>query len=282
MAKTFVRWAGGKGKLIPQLKQFLPEEYNDYVEPFLGGGSMFFYLEPTTSLLSDINGELINLYIALRDKVEDLIEDLKKHKNEEEYYYKCRDADRTPEYRKLWSYIEKASRTLYLNKTCFNGLYRVNSKGHFNVPFGNRKNPTIVDENRLRECSKALANTTLAVGEYKSILGSFVSEGDFAYLDPPYAPVSSTSFTSYAKEDFGEEDQIELKKMCDKLNLKGVKFMLSNSTAPLILDLYKDYHINRIQAPRHINSDGDGRGNVEEVVVTNYYVEKEQKDFWEL
>jgi len=283
MSKTFIRWAGGKGKLIPQLKQFIPKEYNTYIEPFLGGGSMFFYLKPTDSFLSDINEELINLYRVLRNNVEELIGDLKTHKNESEYYYQCRDYDRGSMYHK-WTDIERASRTLYLNKTCWNGLYRVNSSGYFNVPFGDRKNPMIVDEDRLRECSKALQNATIAVGGYESILDThkFVSEEDFVYLDPPYAPVKEDSFTSYTKEDFGKENQIELKRMCDKLNMNGVYFMLSNSAAPFILKLYDKYFINIIQAPRYINSDGNNRGNVEEVVITNYSTEKELKDFWEI
>lgn len=280
MAKSFVRWAGGKSGLIPQLKQFIPKEYNTYIEPFVGGGSMFFYLKPANSLLSDINQELINLYIIIRDNVEDLIKDLKKHRNNKNYYYQCRESDRLPDY-DGWSNLEKASRTLYLNKTCFNGLYRVNSSGYFNVPFGNRKNPMIVDANKLRGCSKALCNTTIASASYKSIL-TFTIKDDFVYLDPPYAPVSTTSFTSYTKEDFGDEDQIDLKKTCDKLTKKGIKFMLSNSAVSFILGLYDNYHINMIQAPRYINSDGDNRGNVEEVVVTNYRVEKEIKAFWEI
>lgn len=280
MAKTFIRWAGGKGGLIPQLKQFIPKEYNTYIEPFVGGGSMFFYLEPADAFLSDINQELINLYVILRDNVGELLEDLKRHKNEKDYYYKCREQDRTPNYAG-WPSVERASRTLYLNKTCWNGLYRVNSSGYFNVPFGDRKNPMIIDANRLRECSKILYNATIASASYKSIL-TFISEGDFVYLDPPYAPVKEDSFTSYTKEDFGKKDQIELKKMCDKLDEKGVKFMLSNSAASFILDLYGGYHINMIQAPRYISSDGSNRGNVEEVVVTNYPVEKEIKDFWEI
>ena len=148
MSRSFIRWVGGKGNLMPQLKQFVPDNYSFYVEPFLGGGSMFFSLQPTDAVLSDINEELINLYIVLRNNVEELIEDLKRHKNTEEYYYECRGQDREAGFWRK-SNIERASRTLYLNKTCFNGLYRVNSYGYFNVPFGFRTNPKIVDDNTL-------------------------------------------------------------------------------------------------------------------------------------
>ena len=281
MSRSFIRWVGGKGNLMPQLKQFVPDNYSFYVEPFLGGGSMFFSLQPTDAVLSDINEELINLYIVLRNNVEELIEDLKRHKNTEEYYYECRGQDREAGFWRK-SNIERASRTLYLNKTCFNGLYRVNSDGYFNVPFGFRTNPKIVDDNTLRECSKLLSNCRIHSSSYDDILETYVSEGSFIYLDPPYAPVNETSFTSYTKEDFGEEDHYKLKEYCDRINLSGAFFMQSNSYTPFILELYSEYTINTIYAPRFINSVGSGRGKVVEVVITNYEVEPAVKDFWEI
>jgi len=281
MAQTFVRWAGGKRNLIPQLKQFIVDKYDFYMEPFLGSGALFFSLEPKDAVLSDINEELINLYIVIRNNVEELIEDLKRYKNNEKYYYACRNQDRDQEYKK-WSNIKRASRTLYLNKTCWNGLYRVNSKGHFNVPFGNRKNPTIVDGSTLRECSKALSNCNIHASSYDDILETYVVTGSFVYLDPPYVPVSKTSFTSYTKEDFGEEDHYKLKKYCDRIDASGAYFMQSNSHTSFILDLYSDYVINTIDAPRFINSVGSDRGKVEEVVITNYHAEPAVKKFWEM
>jgi DNA adenine methylase len=281
MNRSFIRWAGGKGNLIPQLKQFVPDNYSFYIEPFVGGGSMFFSLQPKDAVLADINEELINLYIVLRNNVEELIEDLKRHKNTENYYYKCRNLDRTDEYF-MTSNIRRASRTLYINKTCFNGLYRVNSDGKFNVPFGYRTNPKIVDEHTLRECSALLKNSSIQASSYDEVLETYTISESFIYLDPPYAPVNETSFTSYTKEDFGEEDHYKLRNYCDRINTSGAFFMQSNSYTPFILDLYSDYIINTIYAPRFINSVGSDRGKVAEVVITNYEAEPAQKDFWEL
>lgn len=280
MSRSFIRWVGGKGNLMPQLKQFTPINYNFYIEPFVGGGSMFFNLKPEEAVLSDINKELINLYIVLRDDVEDLIEDLKRHENTEKYYYNIRNQDREPDFSSK-SDIERASRVLYLNKTCFNGLYRVNSEGHFNVPFGFRTNPDIVNEYVLREYSMLLYNCTIKNSDYTDIIERYTEPKSFVYLDPPYAPLNDNSFTKYAKEDFGEEDHYKLKEYCDNITTLGAYFMQSNSYTPFILDLYSDYVINIIYAPRFVNCVGSERGKMAEVVITNYDAEPAVKDFWE-
>lgn len=267
MIKPFIRWAGGKTKLLSQLRSFIPETYNKYIEPFLGGAALFFDTNPSKVILSDINKELINLYIVLRDNLDELVEDLKKYSNDEECYYKCRGQDRNLNYRK-WSNVERASRILYLNKTCWNGLYRVNSSGYFNVPFGKRTNPNIIDRNTLKNCSETLEGTDIYVHGFEHIL-NYVSKNDFVYLDPPYAPLKKDSFIGYSKEGFGEQSQIDLKNVCDMINKRGAYFVLSNSYTPFILDLYNEYNINTVYAPRFINSDGNNRGAVKEVIITN-------------
>ena len=259
----------------------LPTKYNRYIEPFSGGASLFFRLKPENAILCDINEELINFYKILRDDHEGLIESLKKHENTEEYYFKIRDVDRTEGY-KSWTNVERASRFLYLNKTCFNGLHRVNSKGHFNVPFGNRKSPNIVDEFVLRRCSRILTTADLRTDDFKEIMPD-IEQGDFIYADPPYDPISKTaSFTGYSKEDFGDADQARLKGFCEYAASAGAYFAVSNSDTEFIRDLYKDYCINTIQASRSINSKGNGRGKVNELFITNYDVEVPTTYIWEM
>jgi len=281
MSKPPLKWAGGKRKLLPSIMPLLPTKYNRYIEPFSGGASLFFRLKPENAILCDINEELINFYKILRDDHEGLIESLKKHENTEEYYFKIRDVDRTEGY-KSWTNVERASRFLYLNKTCFNGLHRVNSKGHFNVPFGNRKSPNIVDEFVLRRCSRILTTADLRTDDFKEIMPD-IEQGNFIYCDPPYDPISKTaSFTGYSKEDFGDADQARLKGFCEYAASAGAYFAVSNSDTEFIRDLYKDYCINTIQAARSINSKGAGRGKVNEVFITNYEVEQPTKFIWEM
>jgi len=219
--------------------------------------------------LSDINDELINTYKVVRDDVEGLIRELSKHRHDEDYFYQVRNWDRLDDYRELPS-AQRASRFIFLNKTCFNGLHRVNSKGFFNVPFGDYVNPPILDAANLRRCSVALKGSTIRKASYLSVERS-AKIGDFVYLDPPYAPLSATSsFTSYTSAGFSSADQAQLRDFCVRLDRKGVFFMLSNSSAPLILDLYKSFNLSLIDARRSINSKGNGRGAVKEVIVTNY------------
>jgi DNA adenine methylase len=267
--KPFLKWAGGKTQLLPHLLKRIPKKYDKYFEPFIGGGALFFQLTPSKSYISDINPELINAYQVIKSDVESLIEDLKKHIYNKDYYYELRNVDRTTEF-KNWSSVKKASRLIVLNKSCFNGLYRVNSKGHFNVPFGNHKNPKLVDVFNLRECSKALKETKIVLGSFDSIEQD-LQKGDFVYFDPPYVPLNATSsFTSYSKEGFDNKMQENLRDFCVSLDRKGIKFMVSNSSASLILDLYQNFHISFVDATRAINSKGNKRGKIKEVIITNY------------
>jgi DNA adenine methylase len=224
---------------------------------------------PRKAFLSDINDELINTYEVVRDNVEGLIRELRKHRHDEEYFYQVRNWDRLEDYLEL-SPARRASRFIFLNKTCFNGLHRVNSKGFFNVPFGDYANPSILDAANLRRCSAVLKGSIIRKASYLSVEASAKS-GDFVYFDPPYAPLSATSsFTSYTSSGFSSADQEQLRDLCVRLDRKGVFFMLSNSSAPLILDLYNSFNLSLVDAKRSINSKGNGRGAVKEVIVTNY------------
>jgi DNA adenine methylase len=266
--KPFVKWAGGKRQLIKVLTNNLPPSYNRYIEPFVGGGALLFEVLPYKAIINDINTELINAYTVIKDDIDALIEDLKKHKNEEEYYYKIRSLDTE----KL-SAVERASRFIYLNKTCFNGLYRENSKGKFNVPFGKYKNPKILDEENLRAVSEYLNTAEISILnlDYKEVC-KLAKKGDFVYLDPPYYPISkSSSFTKYHKLDFTERDQMELTEVFRELDRKGCYVMLSNSNTKFIKELYKEYEIWEVSANRFINCKGDKREKVNvEVLIKNY------------
>ena len=267
-----VKWVGGKRQLITEIDKYIPSHFSTYYEPFLGGGAVFFYLQPKKAVVNDINKELINLYQVIQDNVEELIEDLKKHKNEPDYFYSIRELDRDLEVYKKLTPVERASRIHYLNKTCYNGLFRVNSQGQFNVPFGRYKNPNIVNKTTLRAVSNYFnsAKITFKCCDFEEALKG-ARKGSFVYFDPPYDPVSDTSsFTGYDKGGFDRQEQIRLKKLCDKLNRRGIKFLLSNSETEFILDLYRDYKIEIVQAKRSINSKGNKRGEVNEVLVMNY------------
>jgi DNA adenine methylase len=267
--KPFLKWVGGKSQLLQRLKAAAPSCYRTYHEPFLGGGALFFALRPKRAILSDINPELICAYKAVRDNLSGLIESLEKHVYDKDYYYRIRELDRTPEYEQLSS-VEKAARLIYLNKTCYNGLYRVNSKGHFNVPIGAYKNPTICDVETLLGCSRALADAELSCSPFRDVL-SRAEQGDFIYFDPPYVPLSSTSnFTSYSNEGFDAEAQAELAFVCSELNKRGVQFMLSNSNTDSVREMYGKFHLDSVSAVRAVNSQADGRGAVEELIISNY------------
>ena len=264
-----VKWVGGKRQLMFELLKNMPENYNRYFEPFIGGGALFFELQPDNAYISDMNEELINLYKVVRDNVDELITDLQKHDISKEYFMEIRNIDRTEEYEN-WSDIQKASRFIYLNRTCFNGMYRVNSKGEFNVPFGHYKNPRILDENNLINCSNLLQRTEIKHADFSEILKR-VKKGDFVYFDPPYVPLSETSsFTSYTKDGFDIDMQFKLRDVCDELDSMGVKFLLSNSDTKLVNELYENYNIKKVFASRQINANADGRGKITEVLVRNY------------
>ena len=267
-----VKWVGGKRQLLTEIDKYIPSHFSTYYEPFLGGGAVFFYLQPQKAVVNDINEELINLYQVIKDNVEELIEDLKKHKNEPDYFYSIRELDRDIEVYEKLTPVERASRIHYLNKTCYNGLFRVNSQGQFNVPFGRYKKPNIVNETTLRAVSNYFnsAKITFKCCDFEEALKG-ARKGSFVYFDPPYDPISDTSsFTGYDKGGFDRQEQKRLKKLCDKLDDRGIKFLLSNSETDFILDLYRDYNIETVQAKRSINSKGNKRGEVNEVLVMNY------------
>lgn len=269
-----VKWVGGKRQIIDEIITYVPDSFSTYYEPFLGGGAVLFELQPNKAVVNDVNEELMNIYEVIKDNVDELIEGLKRHKikNDKAYFYEIRELDRNREQYNLLTPVERASRIIYLNKTCYNGLFRVNKSGEFNAPFGNYKNPNIVNETTLRAVSAYFnkAKIRFTCQDFEDAL-KWSRKGAFVYLDPPYDPVSETaSFTGYDKGGFDRNEQIRLKKTCDKLNKKGIKFLLSNSATDFIMDLYQDYKIEVIQAKRAINSKADRRGNVDEVLVMNF------------
>lgn len=263
----FLKWAGGKNGLMDQLEPLFPVmgPFARYFEPFVGGGAVFFALSPRRATLSDLNPELINSWIQLRDDVEGLITALQTHAAEEEHYYAVRALDPT-----TLTPNERAARFMFLNRTCFNGLHRVNKRGQFNVPFGKYANPTICDAPKLRRVSAALRHCDIRHSGYEHVLES-ARPGDFVYFDPPYEPVSATAnFTSYTNSVFGRPQQEQLAATFRALDERGVNVMLSNSNAEFIRNLYAGYDIQIVLAARNINRDAEKRGAVEEVVVRNY------------
>ena len=270
-----VKWVGGKRQLLDEITPLLPKRITSYCEPFLGGGAVLFSIQPTKAIVNDLNQDLITVYEVIRDDVDSLLESLKKHENTAEYFYAIRDMDRDKEVYQSMSKIERASRLIYLNKTCYNGLFRVNLSGEFNSPFGHYKNPNIVNEPILRAVSKyfSASNITFYSEDFAETLKR-VRKGGFVYLDPPYDPVSDTaSFTGYNKGGFDRNEQIRLKQCCDELTRRGVKFMLSNSATEFIKELYGEYEITIVKAKRAINSDASKRGAIEEVLIRNYGTE---------
>ena len=240
-----VKWVGGKRQLIDEITPLLPKKIEFYCEPFLGGGAVLFSMQPPKAIVNDLNRDLMIVYEVIRDNVEELIESLKKHENTADYFYEIRDMDRDQSVYQSMSKVDRASRLLYLNKTCFNGLFRVNSSGEFNSPFGHYKNPNIVNEPVLRAVNKYLTKNDIILysEDFEKILERVPNNG-FVYLDPPYDPVSDTaSFTGYNKGGFDKEEQKRLKRCCDLLDKRGVKFMLSNSATEFIKSLYGDYDV---------------------------------------
>lgn len=267
-----LKWVGGKRQLLDTLTPLMPQRIKTYCEPFVGGGAMWLHVQPGTAYINDINEDLIRVYQVIKTDVEALITSLSGFKNEADFFYSVRDWDRHSEKYAALSDVEKAARILYLNKTCFNGLYRVNNAGEFNSPFGNYKNPNIVNAPVLRAVSAYLNSCDIHITalDYEEVLQR-IPKGAFVYLDPPYDPLSATAnFTGYAKGGFSRDDQIRLRKCCDVLTDRGIKFMLSNSATDFIKDQYGDYNIITVQAKRSINSVASKRGDVEEIVVRNY------------
>ncbi len=268
----FIKWVGGKRQLLGELLNNVPAKFNSYHEPFLGGGALFFELAARGLLkgkavyLSDINEELINTYIQVRDNVEELIKYLKKHRYEEAYFYRIRKKD------PAWlNDIARAARFIFLNKTCFNGLYRVNKAGEFNVPFGRYSNPKICDEAGLRACCLALQGVTISCSRFWPILTQAVSRRAFIYFDPPYWPVSKTAnFAAFDKEGFGRLESEALAACFNHFSRRRSKIMLSNSSTAFTRSLFKGHRIRSIKARRAVNSNAESRGKVNEILVMNY------------
>ena len=274
-AKPFLKWVGGKKKIIPQIKQYIPESYCQYFEPFIGGGALFFDLEPKIAYINDVNKILISAYKNIKNHPHEIInklEDLQKifyEKNNEErktYFYKIRDAFNNTEYD---SFL-KTSYIIFLNKTCYNGMYRENSKGKFNVPFGRYKNPKILDEKNILAVSKLLQNVTITDYSFEKAVEN-VESGDFIYFDPPYHPLSITSnFTSYSNGGFTKEDQIKLRDVFKDLDKRNCFVMLSNSDTEFIREIYEGFTQKTVSAARSINCKAAGRGKINELLIMNY------------
>jgi len=274
--QPFIKWVGGKRGLIEQILPLFPKDFNDYYEPFVGGGAIFFELFAKGLLynkkviLSDINGELVNSYNIIKNNPFELIDNLEQFKKQhtKEFYYKIRELDRKENYNEL-SNLEKATRFIYLNKTCFNGLYRVNKKGYFNTPIGSYKNPNIANRDVILSASEALQNVQIVQQSFKEIIKQ-AKKNDLVYFDPPYYPLNNSSnFTSYDSNCFLENEQFELFELFDKLSDIGIKIVQSNSDTKFIKDLYKNYDIKIVNANRFINSKGNGRGKITEVLIRN-------------
>ena len=264
-ATPVLKWAGGKTQLLPELTSRTPKEYNKYIEPFIGGGALFFRLNADKAIIADSNPELINMYHVVAKCSNLLIEALKEYKNDEEMFYEVRAKDWTE-----CDEVEAAARMIYLNHTCFNGLYRLNRKGQFNTPNGRYKNPTICNTEKIYAASEVLKKAEIVCGDYLDVLKKYAKKGDFIFLDPPYVPVSEyADFKRYTKEQFYESDQRNLAEEVHRLVGKGCKVMLTNSNHPLVHELYGRYRIDIIQTKRNINRNGEKR-NGEDVIVTTY------------
>ncbi|CEV83085.1 modification methylase [Streptococcus pneumoniae] len=271
--QPFTKWTGGKRQLLPVIRELMPKTYNRYFEPFVGGGALFFDLAPKDAVINDFNAELINCYQQIKDNPQELIEILKVHQeyNSKEYYLDLRSADRD-ERIDMMSEVQRAARILYMLRVDFNGLYRVNSKNQFNVPYGRYKNPKIVDEELISAISVYLNNNQLEikVGDFEKAIVDVRLE-DFVYFDPPYIPLSETSaFTSYTHEGFSFADQVRLRDVFKRLSDTGAYVMLSNSSSALAEELYKDFNIHYVEATRTNGAKSSSRGKISEIIVTNY------------
>ena len=263
IVKPILKWAGGKTQMLGDLLPKVPKSYGRYIEPFFGGGAMFFALQPENAIIADSNPELINMYRQVAENVDEVISCLKKYENSSEMFYAVREQD--------WMCLPKAeaaARTIFLNRTCFNGLYRVNKQGKFNVPYGKYTNPRICDEEGLKAASEALKKAEILCGDYLLVLDHYAQAGDFVFLDPPYLPISEyADFKRYTKEQFYEEDHVELAKMIMRLQERGCHVVLTNSNHPLVHELYAPFTIDVIQTKRHISCNGSTRKG-EDVIVT--------------
>ncbi len=274
IVSPFLKWAGGKRQLLTEIKEQLPKTISRYryCEPFIGGGAVFFSLQPKHAVINDYNAELINTYRVIKDAPDELIDDLKRHINDADYFYTLRNIDRDSKAFNRLTDVQRASRIIYLNKTCYNGLYRVNKSGEYNAPFGKYKNPNIVNEVLIRAISRYLKQNDIQIlnGDFENVL-ALADRRTFVYLDPPYHPISeNTNFTGYVEGGWKAEEQIRLRDACNQLTANHTKFLLSNSDCPFIRELYKDYEIITVKATRAINSNAEGRGQINELLIKNY------------
>ena len=271
--QPFTKWTGGKRQLLGDLRSYMPENYNRYFEPFVGGGALFFDLAPEQAVINDFNEELINAYRQIKDKPVDLIDLLLGHKenNSKDYYLELRAADRDGRLASMTD-VERAARILYMLRVDFNGLYRVNSKNQFNVPYGRYKNPKIVDVALIHQISGYLNENDIEILQTDfadAVAGA--QTGDFVYFDPPYIPLNETSsFTSYTHEGFSYEEQVRLRDTFKELTDRGVYVMLSNSSSPLVEELYQDFNVHFVEAQRTNGAKSSSRGKISEIIVTNY------------
>lgn len=271
--KPFVGWAGGKSQLLPEIETEIKRagQFDTYYEPFVGGGAVLFDLLPNKAVINDYNEELINAYCTIKDDLPNLLTELSKLHNSKDDFYKIRAWDREPDYANL-SKAKKAARFIYLTKTCFNSLYRVNRKGYFNTPYGRKRTIQIIDQNNLTAISQYLNDNEVAItsGDFAKVLAQ-VKPNSLVYLDPPYVPLTTTaSFTSYTAVGFNKSDQECLAQSCQHLDRIGAKFIASNSDTELVHELYQQFNIRTVYAKRNINADGKKRGTVAEVLITNF------------
>ena len=276
LARPFLKWAGGKRQLLPAIAEYIPAKYTEYYEPFIGAGAVLFSLQPKKCTINDTNSELINCYQVIKQQPEELLTLCQQHQenNSKEYYYQLREQDRQDNFKDR-SPVERAARIIYLNKTCFNGLFRVNSSGQFNVPYGKYKNPLIADPAVIKAISTYLdrAKVSILNGDFERAVAK-AKKGSFIYFDPPYHPLSDTSsFTGYSMNGFGEAEQIGLKELCDELSDRGCQILASNSAAPFIKSLYNDprYEVVEVKATRAINAVSSKRGKINELLIYNKY-----------
>ena len=270
--QPFTKWTGGKRKLLPIIKSLMPDNYTNYFEPFVGGGALFFELAPQQALINDFNTELINCYQQIKEHPDQLITLLQHHqeKTTKDYYLDLRSVDRDGRIEQMTG-VEKAARIMYMLRVDFNGLYRVNAKNQFNVPYGRYKNPKIVDSELIYAISNYLNKNSIQIvsGDFEKAVET-AKQGDFVYFDPPYIPISETSaFTSYTHEGFSYDDQVRLRDTFKKLSERGVHVMLSNSSSSLVYELYKDFTIHSIEVTRANGAKASSRGKVLEVIITN-------------
>ena len=274
LVRPLVKWVGGKRQLMSDLRREMPSSFEAYYEPFIGGAALLMSLQPQKAFISDMNRELVNLYRIVKNEPDALISALNNHRNEEEYFYEVRAQDRDPD---LWlslSNVDKAARLIFLNRTCFNGLYRVNNSGEFNAPYGHYKNPRIVDPVTINAVSQYFQRNevTILEGDFQASITS-AEHGDFVYFDPPYDPVSSSAnFTGYSRGGFDRSEQERLRDTAKHLADKGVNVLLSNSSTEFIRDVYSDpvFRIVNVKARRAVNSVGADRGEVDEVLIRTY------------